>query len=160
MNYSRLLQRAFAQAMHGWVCVVLFGPALLAGCTAPDDEQQIREAIDAMARAIEARDRSAFDSYLAPGFRAQQDGRGIDPEPLWYLHLRRQGQGATAPRVVVTRADVRVRGEVADVVLEVVLARGPAPLASHRGQSWLVESRWRRDGRWQVLRANWRRAPH
>lgn len=135
-------------------CAALFFVgALLAACTRPDPERELRDAIGAMAAAIEKRDAGAFIEALAEDFTRDSGafGKHDAKRVIAGALLRHEKIGVTA---VVT--DVRIDGERAFARVRVV-ATGGAGLLPERGQTWEFDSAWRREGgRWRVFNAEWR----
>ncbi len=134
------------------VALLLFA-AVLAACGRSDPERELRATIDAMTEAVEKRDATAVLDAVAEDFTREsgafgkQDARRM----LVGAFLRNERIQAT---VLVT--DVRIEGDRAFAKLRVV-ATGGAGLLPERGQSWDVDSAWRRErGRWKVFNAEWR----
>jgi len=133
------------------LCMVVSLAGLLDGCSKPPDEAQIRAAIDAMARAVQDKDRTAFVEHLSPEFKA---GNGMDQRGLAQLMLfefRRNKQIG----VYVVDTDVKVDGAWANAVLHVAVT-GTGDWLPERARYYRVSMRWhKRDGQWRVRRARW-----
>ncbi len=134
------------------VALLLFA-AVLAACGRSDPERELRATIDAMTEAVEKRDATAVLDAVAEDFTREsgafgkQDARRM----LVGAFLRNESIQAT-----VLVANVRIEGDRAFAKLRVV-ATGGAGLLPERGQSWDVDSAWRRErGRWKVFNAEWR----
>ena len=162
MKFNLIWSSAFRQWTHTRLCAAMLTPVILIGCAPPDDEQMIRDAIHAIAQAVEESERAELSKHLAEGFRAQEHGREVNLEQLLSVQFRGRSQARVQVHVAVSGVDIRVSGDTADVVLEVVLSQAPAlvnelvpALVPRKGQAWRVDSRWQRSDRWQVTRANW-----
>lgn len=123
------------------------------GCTRSNPERELREAITRMASAIEQRQPGDFVGALADDFT--RESGGFDKQEvrrvLAAVMLRNARIGVTS---VVT--SMQVEGDRARVQLRVV-ATGGDGLLPERGQTWEIDSAWRRDGnRWKVFNAEWR----
>lgn len=124
---------------------------LLPGCSSQPDETQIRNAIGAMAKAVEDKDRGGFAEYLAPDFQA---GSGMDQRGLAQLLLfefRRNNKIG----VYVVSTDIKVDGAWATAVIRVAVT-GASGWLPQRARYYRVTTRWHKhDGRWRVSRARW-----
>lgn len=125
--------------------------ALLHGCSSTPDKTQIRDAIGAMAKAVEDKDRGAFAEYLAPDFRA---GNGMSQRGLAQLLLFEFRRNSKIG-VYVVSTDVKVDGAWATAVVHVALT-GAGDWLPQRARYYRVTTRWHKhDGRWRVSRARW-----
>lgn len=135
------------------LCALAAALAPSAGCGRDDPERELRDTVSRMARAIEARDLGAFLDHVAEDF-ARESGDFGKPDvrrALAGVLLRHEKVAVSA---VVT--GVQVTGARASVRLR-VLATGGAGWLPERGQTWDVQTAWRREGgRWKVFNAEWR----
>lgn len=109
-----------------------------------------------MARAIEQGDPGAFLDAVAEDFTRESGafGKQDAKRTLLAAYLRNEKIRVNA---VVT--DVRVEGDRAFARIR-VLATGGAGLLPERGQTWDIDSAWRREGgQWKVFNAEWREGP-
>ncbi len=133
------------------LCSAALLTGLLQACSKPPDETQIRTAIDAMAQAVQDKDRSAFVEHLSPEFKA---GNGMDQNGLGRLMLF-EFQRNKKIGVYVVDTDVQVDGLWANAVLHVAVT-GASDWLPERARYYRVSTRWhKRDGQWRVRRARW-----
>lgn len=126
---------------------------LLLACDRPDDEQQIRDAIERMAQAVEEHRpkdvvADVAEQFIGPSPRVDRDYvRNTAREMM----LRNE-----TIRVVITSIDVQLHSQDrADAVVNTVLAGGGSFLPE-RGRQVEFSTTWRKiDGDWQVVRADW-----
>jgi ketosteroid isomerase-like protein len=129
--------------------------AVAGGCTRSQPEQELRDAIAAMAQAVEQRRLGDLLDVMADDFSRESGAFGKDDarRMLGAALLRHEKISLT---VVVTAVDVR--GDSATATVRVAAAGGGS-LLPERGQLWEFQSAWRRDrGRWKVFNAEWREA--
>lgn len=125
---------------------------LVAGCARTPDETRIREAIAAMAAAIEARNPSDFMDHVAADFTGN-DGE-YDRDRLERL-LRALVIGQSAPRVALGDIDVVLAGKRATVTLGVTVSGSQRWLRGRDGRVDIV-SGWRLEGGdWRCYNATW-----
>lgn len=151
----------FAALQHGtgrawprpWTLALVVALALVAGCARPPPEQAVRQQIEAMQAAIDARDAGAVDDLLADDFIGEG---GLDRQGARRLAagLFLQYRDISAKLGPVT---VELRGERNAVARFNVLATGGSGgLLPDSGQVYQVETGWRLvDGEWKLLSANW-----
>ncbi len=138
---------ASRRALLAWFCTLV--PL---ACARADPERELREAVAAMARAVEAREPGVFLDFVSDDFTRESGafGRQDVKRTLAGIYLRNEKIHLAT---VVT--DVTIEGDRARVKLRVV-ATGGAGLLPERGQTWEFDSAWRRDGgRWKVFNAEW-----
>ena len=138
--------------MRGSLAWVLAGSLLVGGCARTPDEQQIREALAAMADAVEEKAPRRFVAYLAEDFQ-DQEGRDVDGvRALMRLHFlsnRKLG-------VFVTRTVVEVSGDRATAQLDVTLT-GTSRWLPERVRALDLRVEWRRrQGQWKAVAASWK----
>lgn len=137
-----------------WVMVVTL-VAVLAACHQPPAEQQIRQAIDAGAKAAEATDAGDFGDIISEDF----DGGGGRFNRrrllgmLRLMHLRGEHLN-----VVTGPVSVEPRGDRYVATFTVTLGSGHGRLLpSHLGV-YSVTTAWRHaDGEWLCYNARWKR---
>ena len=130
--------------------VVLAG---LAGCAPPPDEAALRERIDRLEAAIEARDADTLLDAVDQGFGGPA---GMDRDGLrryaTLLLLRQQNVGVTLGPV-----EVEVRGDRAAARFDAVVT-GSNRFIPEGVEARRVETVWRRDGSdWMLVSADWSR---
>jgi len=133
------------------IALALLGAAL-SGCSEPPAKTQIRNAIQAMVKAVEDKDRPAFAEHVSPEF---EGGNGMNRRALAQMMLfefrRNQRVG-----VYVVDTTIKVDGAWADVVLHVALTGGGQWLPE-RARYYRINTRWHRhEGSWRVRRARWK----
>lgn len=138
--------------MRRWASLLALALALLlAGCSAPPDEAALRERIEGLQSAIEARDSGALMAAVHAEFGGPG---GMDREGLrryaTLMLLRQQNVG-----VVVGAVDIEVHGERAAVRFDAVVSGGnrilPEGVEARR-----VETAWRIEGgEWMLVSADW-----
>ena len=131
-----------------FACVV----TILAACSAPPAEEQLRAAIDAMQAAATERRPRDFMQWVADDFVGND---GVDGAALHNLLraqlLRNKAIGATRGPL-----DIQVQGERATVKFSVVVIGGAGGLLPERAQSYAITSGWRlEDGEWRIYLAEW-----
>lgn len=146
MQQSRALQR-FASGI-----AVLLAVALGA-CSNDSPEQAVRQRIDALQAAIDARDAGDIQALLAEDFVGNDgiDKRGAQQLAAAVFLRHRQVAAKVGP------VSVELRGQADAVARFSVLATGGAGgLLPEQGQLYQVETGWRLvDGDWQLLNASW-----
>lgn len=146
MQQSSGLQR-FASGMAVAVCL------LLAACAKDDPEQAVRQQVEAMQVAIDARDAGAVEDLLAPDFVGNDgmDRRAIKQFAAAVFLQHREVAAKVGP------VSVELRGDSDAIARFSVLATGGSGgFLPESGQVYQVESGWRLvDGEWQLLSATW-----
>lgn len=146
MQQSRALQR-FATGI-----AVLLAIAL-GGCSNDSPEHAVRQRIDALQAAIDARDAGDIQVLLAEDFVGNDgiDKRGAQQLAAAVFLRHRQVAAKVGP------VSVELRGQADAVARFSVLATGGAGgLLPEQGQLYQVETGWRLvDGDWQLLNASW-----
>lgn len=124
---------------------------LLAGCAGAPPEQALREAVAGLHDAIEARDPSAVQSFLAEDF-VGNDGLDRDgARRMAALYLMRQGGVGATPGPL----DVAMGDGHATVRFSVALTAGTRILPDSV-RAYRVETGWRlEDGDWRMTSARW-----
>jgi hypothetical protein len=128
---------------------------LLAACARTSDEAKIRNAIDAMVQALEARDNRAFLAHVAESYR---DHEGRDVHGLRQLLLANFLQHRNIT-VFVSGTTVERHGARAEVRFDARLTSGEQLLVSRFG-AYRVRTLWQRTGGdWQIYQAGWEPLP-
>lgn len=135
-----------------WSAFALIALLALTACSRGPDETALRERIDAMVQAVEAREPRAFMDGVAADFAGDE---GLDRERL-QGYLRVQLLRNASIGVTVLSTDLTLHGERATVVQSVLLSGGEGGLLPDRLRRLRIESGWRfgEDG-WQVYAARW-----
>lgn len=123
------------------------------GCGTQSPEQAVREQVDALQRAIDARDAGDIEALLAEDFVGNDglDRRGAR-QLATAVFLRHRDVGAKVGPV-----SVELRGQGDAVARFSVLATGGSGgLLPDSGQVYQIETGWRLvDGKWKLLNAEW-----
>jgi hypothetical protein len=126
---------------------------LISGCRHTPDEQQVREAIAAVAQAAEAGTASGVSAPLSDDFdgnAGELDRRGLT-NMVRLLALRGEHIGVTMGPVSIEH-----RGERMVATFTVTLTSGGKLLPDQLGL-YEVESAWRKDdGQWRCYTASWK----
>lgn len=132
-----------------WLAAALLA---LAGCSDGSPEQRLRESMERLQGAIQARDARAVQAHLAEDFVGPD---GLDREGARRLaaasFLRYRGVWV---RVAALRVDVQ--GDRAAVEFEAALGGGAGNALPEAAQLYQVRTGWReRDGEWRMISAQW-----
>ncbi|MDH5821427.1 nuclear transport factor 2 family protein [Luteimonas sp. RD2P54] len=125
----------------------------LAACARPAPEQALREAVEGVGAAIEARDAGALERWLAEDFIGPDAMDRDQARRAATLYMMRyQSVGATLGPL-----DVELQGEDRGTVrFTVALSGGTGRLLPDSTRLYQVETGWRaRDGDWRMTSANW-----
>lgn len=124
----------------------------LAACSAPlDDEAQLRQEIDLLAKAIEQHQRDTIMQRLDNDFRTREGLMPQDLNQMMFVQFRQNKQ----IQVFLYDVQVNVMASVADVQLEALLL-GASQWLPERGRRYQVQMRWNKNnGEWLLLRLNW-----
>ena len=126
---------------------------LLGGCRGNTPEQAVRNQLEAMQAAIDARDAGDIDALLAEDFVGNEgmDRRGVR-QLAAAVFLRHRDVAAKVGPV-----SVELRGDNEAIARFSVLATGGSGgLLPDNGQVYQVETGWRLvDGEWVLLNARW-----
>ncbi|WP_132141341.1 hypothetical protein [Luteibacter rhizovicinus] len=127
----------------------------VAGCRHKPDEDRVREAVAASARAAEAGSPGGTVAALTGDFDGNQgvlDKRGLE-NLLRVIRLR--GQSVHA---LVGPIDTERRGDRMVATFTVTLTAGTGVLPEQAG-AWRVETGWRQEGgEWRCYTASWTKA--
>jgi hypothetical protein len=131
---------------------LVFGVLLLA-CAHPSDEVRIRNAIEAMRRAVVERRPHDFLDSISADF-VGNDG-AFDRERLHDL-LRIELLRNELVTVTLPSIEIELIGDRATVRVVAVLTGSSGGLLPERGEVYTIVSGWRReDGVWRCLNARW-----
>ena len=124
----------------------------LVGCTAPvDDETQLRQDIELLAKAIEQHERDTIMQRLDDGFRTRDGLLPQDINRMLFVQFRQNKQ----IQVILYDMQVDVMSRVADVQLEALLL-GSSHWLPERGRRYHVQMRWNKQNeKWMLLRLDW-----
>lgn len=125
-------------------------------CSRPSDETQIRDALTAMQKAVEAGKPADFMAHVADDFTGEAGT--LDRAALHNL-LRGQALTSTHIGVTLSLLEVELRGDRATVRTTVALTGGNGRWIPERGSIHRIESGWRKhDGHWRCINAEWERS--
>jgi hypothetical protein len=126
---------------------------LSAGCTRTPDEQRIREAVEAMRRAIVEHSPRAFLAHVSDDFVGND--ATIDKAALGNL-LRVEVLRNDQVGVMLGPIDVELDGDRATVRVAATFTGGSGGLLPERGSVYSISSGWKRNGSdWVCLSAKW-----
>jgi hypothetical protein len=126
---------------------------VIAACSRTPDDQRIRDTIQAMQQAAEARNPRQFLEHVTPDFSGNQgsvdrDGLG---NILRAIVFRDEKVGVTLGPI-----DVDIQGNRATASLIATLTGGQGGLLPEHGAIYSIKSGWRRDGKdWICFAATW-----
>lgn len=151
-SHGGLRESAANAARCWWTWLLLAMFALAAGCARGDPEAALREAVDGLHRAVEARDPAAVQQLLADDFIGND---GLDREGARRLMaamlLRHRELGSTLGPL-----QVAMRQDHADVRFQAMLRGGSGALLPDSAQLYDVRSSWRLEGgEWKLYHARW-----
>lgn len=132
---------------------LIFGALALAGCNGEpmDDEARIRQLIDDMVAATEAKELGKALEPVHEDFLGNQRIRKANLRGILLLHFRRHKN----VHVFINNLEVSVKGREADVACNVVMA-GRNQTLPERARVLQVQSTWKKIGDdWQVVSASW-----
>jgi hypothetical protein len=135
---------------HFWVAI--FTALLLICCARSDPARELRATVQTMAKAIERREPAVFLDALTEDFTRESGafGKPDAKRVLAGVYLRNEKISVNA-----TVTEVRIAGERATAKLRVI-ATGGAGLLPERGQTWEIDTAWRREsGHWRLFNAEW-----
>lgn len=149
-GFSRLAQRKGRGLLATLTCLALLA---LPGCAAAPDEAALRDRINGLEAAIEARDADALLDAVDPEFGGPQ---GMDRDGLrryaTLMLLRQQNVGITIGPI-----DAEVHGERASAQFDAVVT-GSNRFIPEGVEARRVETVWRREGGdWVLVSADWSR---
>ncbi len=124
----------------------------LYACAKTPNEQLLREAIDAMQAAGEARDIGAFMAFVSDDFSGQNAGMDRRALSLYMLGIRTRTENIGVTR---TKTNITMQGERAKVDFALLVTDGGKILPT-QGQLVSAQTQWRfSSGAWQLASANW-----
>lgn len=144
---------------YGWarilgtlaVAWLLMAPVL--GCSRTSPEQAVRQQLDALQSAIDARDAKAIHGLLAEDFvgNGGMDRRGARQVALAVFLQHREIGARLGPVKIEMRGDTEAAAK-----FTVLATGGSGGLLPETGQVFEVETGWRlEDGKWRLLNARW-----
>jgi len=124
----------------------------LFACAKAPNEQLLREAIDAMQAAGEARDVGAFMGFVSDDFSGQSASMDRRALAVYMLGIRSRTENIGVTR---TKTSITMQGERAKVELSLLVTDGGKILPA-QGQLLFRQTQWRfSGGAWQLASANW-----
>lgn len=147
MHHFRPIKNSFVLAV---ACVLI---AAATGCSRTPPEQAVRQQLEALQSAIDARDAGAVHELLADDFigNGGMDRRGARQLAV-AVFLRHRDVGARLGPVTV---EVRSQSE-ATAKFSVLATGSNGGLLPTNGQVFEFETGWRLlDGKWRLLNARW-----
>ena len=126
--------------------------SILLACTKTPPEQALRDTIADLQAAVEARDASAMESFLADDFIGPDgmDRDGARRMAALYL-MRHDSVGATTGPLTV-----QMQADHARVDFTAALTGGSGRLLPESGRVYAVRTGWRvEDGDWKMTSASW-----
>jgi ketosteroid isomerase-like protein len=149
---QRELEFRFRYTMR-FVLVLAVALIGVAGCSRPPDQAAIRDTIESMRRAAEARDAGGVLDSIAPDF----SGRGgeLDREGLSRL-LKLEFLRPEPIGVSIGSVEIAVDGDRATAKFEMTLTDRSRRFLPGGSEDYSVISGWRREGRhWVCVNATW-----
>ena len=141
-SWRRMLQRI----------ALVAGLAMLAACQHESPEEALREQVQQMQAAAEARDPGAFIHAVTEDFSGNA---GMDRAALHNL-LRLQLLGNAKVGVTTGPLQVEMQGERAKVSFSAVLTGGSGRFLPDAAQSYAITTGWRlEEGDWRLYYAQW-----
>ena len=136
-----------------FVLMAILALAAAAGCSRPPDEVVLRETIESMRAAAEARDAGGVLDSIAPDFTGR--GGEVDRDGLSRLlkleFLRPQPIG-----VSIGSIEIAIDGDRATATFRMTLTDRSRRFLPGGSESYAVVSGWRREGRrWVCVNATW-----
>ena len=132
------------------IAAALLLVAAMAACARPQPEEALRQALDGIQAAIEARDAGELSEHLSDDFIGPG---GLDRDGarrLAALHFMRHGDVGPGP------LDIELQDDHARVRFSAVLSGGSGRLLPDSAQAWQVDTGWRLvDGEWRMSSADW-----
>ena len=126
---------------------------LLVACARPAPEIRLRERIDAMSQALEARHNGDFMDAIAVAFEGPG---GMDRAALHNL-LRAQTLLNPGIGVTISPLDIELRGDRATVRFTAMLRGGRSRVLPERIQAYAVTTGWQDEqGQWRLYYAEWK----
>ncbi len=148
--HNSLFRLAKLPGVRLWLGLALL--CCLGACTPPaDDETQLRQRVESIAKAIEQHDREVIMQRLDKEFRTREGQLPQDINRMLFVQFRQNKQ----IQVFLFDVQVNLMSSVADVQLEALLL-GSSQWLPERGRRYQVQMRWnKRDGEWLLLRLDW-----
>lgn len=145
--------RGHFDAAPWWrIAAVLLLVAAMAACARPQPEEALRQALDGIQVAIEARDAGELSEHLSDDFIGPG---GLDRDGvrrLAALHFMRHGDVGVLPGPL----DIELQDDHARVRFSAVLSGGSGRLLPDSAAAWQVDTGWRLvDGEWRMSSADW-----
>lgn len=134
----------------GWLLGAL---VLIASCARTPPEQALRESMAGLQAAIEARDASALQDYLAEDFIGPDGLDRAGARRIATLYLMRHDRVG----VTIGPLDISLQEPHATVRFTAAMAGGGGRLLPDSGQVYAVQTGWRLEGdAWKLTSASWK----
>ena len=145
--------RGHFDAAPRWrIAAALLLVAAMAACARPQPEEALRQALDGIQAAIEARDAGELSEHLSDDFIGPGGLDRDDARRLAALHFMRHGDVGVLPGPL----DIELQDDHARVRFSAVLSGGSGRLLPDSAQAWQVDTGWRLvDGEWRMSSADW-----
>lgn len=141
---------AFAKVLTRAMLLVVF---CLTACSNSPSEQLLRETIDAMHKAGEARDVGALMEHVADDFSGQSASMDRRALGAFLLAMRLRTQSLSITR---TQTQINMNNLSADAEITFLVTDGRGLLPT-QGQVVRAQTKWRfESGEWLLTTANWR----
>jgi hypothetical protein len=132
------------------LAIVVLG---IAGCSRPPDEAALRQTIESMRKAAEARVAGGVLDAIAPDFSGR--GAEVDRDGLSRL-LKLEFLRAESIGVSIGSISVEVSGDRATATFDMTLTDRSRRFLPGGSEAYSVVSGWRREGRrWVCVNATW-----
>jgi len=132
--------------------IILTTALLLTACSKPPDEQQIRDNLDQVVKAVKDRKPKAVVEHLADDFLGQEQMTAEQVRQFMIAQFFRNQN----INLVVTGLKITVEGDTARVDFRAVVTGGMNWLPE-RVDYYQINSNWvKRDGDWLIHRASWK----
>jgi ketosteroid isomerase-like protein len=137
----------------GFVLLLALAAFALPGCSRPPDEAALRETIETMRKAAEARDAGGVLDSIAPDFAGR--GGEVDRDGLARL-LKLEFLRPEPIGVSIGSIDIAIDGDRATARFGMTLTDRSRRFLPGGSEDYAVVSGWRREGRrWVCVNAAW-----
>jgi len=140
-----------------YILTIIFIGFIVISCTEPiDDEAQIRDRVDSMVMATEAKEMISVLAPIDKDFLGNNRIRRVNLRGLVLVHFQRNKNVYVLVNNLQIELDSQTEAKTAKVHCNVVMA-GRNKTLPETGRVLSVESLWHKeDGEWFVISAKWR----